>query len=238
MLKTLTLFGALLLTASLAHAQAGVLQPGENVMIGNLHIANLQGAGGAVNYIANGTNLTLIVHDDAVCAALKKGTRPQSHDVYSLVLGGGYYAQANVSGATIAVLGDNAVALSLALRARHRNNGNTIDLLGNGNIAAAVRWCFGTGECLMNKIRFGANPLFTGSRNDAYLCGDRQGTRDLLWANRSLDVAGTGNRTIAWDGFKCEPAPDDEIEPAPVDVAVDANEIDADQSDTAVAVER
>ena len=224
---------AVFLMAALSHADAGVLLPGQDIRFGNIHVANLPGAGGNVVYLDNGTQLTLIVHDDAFCAVLKVNARPAARDITALVLGGGYYAQGNVSGSYIAVLGDNAVALSLALRGRHKSNGNTIDLLGNGNIAAAVRWCYGKGEVLMNKIRFGFSPLFSGSDNDAYICGDNQGTRDLAWANRSKDVAGVGNETIAWDGFRCRTPTD---EPEVDDVAKDAREIRKDRTTDAVSV--
>lgn len=203
-MRTLFTMVALLLTAALSYADSGVLLPGQDMRFGNVHVANLAGAAGNVNYFDNGISLILVVHDDAVCAVLKNGPEPQSRRISTLVLGGGYYAQGNVSGAYIAVLGDHALALSLALHGRHKNNGNTIELLGNGNIAGAVRWCFGQGEVMMNKIRFGTGPLFTGSGNDAYICGDKQGTRDLAWANRTKDIAGNGNRTIAWDGLRCE----------------------------------
>lgn len=222
---------ALALTAAFAHADSGTLNPGDDVVIGNIHIANLEGAGGSVNYASTEFAISLVVHDDAVCAVLKRGPEPQSHRVGSLVLGGGFYAQANVNGAYIAVLGDNAAALALALRPRHTNNGNTIDLLGNGNIAAAVRWCYGEGQALMNKIRFGLNSLFSASFNDAYISGDTKGTSDLLWANRTVDVAGEGNETIAWDGFACRDDRNDDL--APRDVAVDPADIRKDRSDAA-----
>ena len=226
---------AVILTASLCLADSGVILPGHDVHFGNIHVANLPGAGGNVVYLDNGTQLTLIVHDDAYCAVLKRNRRRPDRDVTALVLGGGYYAQANVSGSYIAVLGDNAAALSLALRPRHTNNGNTIDLLGNGNIAAAVRWCFGKGEILMNKIRFGINRIFPGSDNDAYICGDNQGTGDLAWANRSKDVAGRGNETIAWDGFRCA-TDEDDVDPEPTDVAKPVDDIRKDRTTDAVSV--
>ena len=126
---------------------------------------------------------------------------------------------------------DDGEADLLALRPRHTNNGNTIDLLGNGNIAAAVRWCYGEGQALMNKIRFGLNSLFSASFNDAYISGDTKGTSDLLWANRTVDVAGEGNETIAWDGFACRDDRNDDL--APRDVAVDPADIRKDRSDAA-----
>jgi len=234
------LIGTLLALACLAgasFADCGVIAPGTDVRFGNVHVANLQGARGNVNYCDNGRTLVLVVHANAFCAVLKNGTRPQARDIQTIVLGDGYYAQGNVSGAYVAVLGDNAVALSLALRGRHRNNANTIELMGNGNIAAAVRWFYGRGEVLMNKIRFGASSLFTGSLNDAYISGDREGTFDLLWANRTVDVAGQGNETIAFDGF---PPPRDEptIDEVPADVARDASELRNDSPKKAAALDR
>ena len=219
-MKLLTIGAALLLAASVSLAESGVLLPGQDIRFGNIHVANLPGAGGNVNYLDNGVVLTLVVHDEAYCAVLKTGPETQSRRVRSVTLGGGYYAQGNISGAYIAVIGDNAVVLSLALRGRHRNNGNTIDLLGNGNIAATARWCYGRGEVLMNKIRFGLNTLFSASLNDAYISGDREGTFDLAWANRTVDVAGVGNRTIAFDGFPCR-TPDREVDERPADLARD-----------------
>ena len=208
-MRMLVCLAVVLCMATASLADSGVLLPGQDMHFGNVHVANLPGAGGNVNYTDNGIVLTLVVHDDAYCAVLRRNSDPQGRRIATVVLGGGYYAQANVSGANIGVLGDNAVALSLALRPRHVNNANTIDLAGNGNIAAAVRWCYGKGEVLLNRIRFGVNPLFTGSFNDCYICGDREGTGDLAWANRSVDVAGVANRTLAWDGFVCrKPAPE------------------------------
>jgi len=235
-MKLITGFAAVLLAASLSYADSGVLTPGTDMRFGNIHVANLRGAGGNVNYIDNGKTLVLVVHAEAVCAALKTNARPQAREILSIVLGDGYYAQGNISGSYIGVLGDNAVALTLALRRRHTNNGNTIELMGNGNIAAAARWCYGRGEVLMNKIKFGVNALFTGSDNDAYISGDREGTFDLLWANRTVDVAGTGNETIAFDGFPCPVPEDDTIDDVPADVAKDAGDIRKDRTaDIAVA---
>lgn len=219
---------ALFLGAAIAHADSGVLLPGQDIRFGNVHVANLEGANGNVAFFDNGTQLLLVVADEAYCAVLRNGTDRQDRRIQSLVLGGGYYAQANINGAAMTVLGDHAVALSLALRPRHTNNANTIQLWGNGNLAAAVRWCHGEGEVLMNKITFGLNRSVTGSRNDAYLSGDREGTFDLAWANRSVDLSGNGNETIAFDGFPCPEPP--AIDVRPVDVARDAGDLAKDRT--------
>lgn len=224
-MRILATLAAVLLTASLSLADSGVLLPGQDIHFGNLHVANLVGATGNVNYTDDGTNLTMVVHDGAVCAVLKNGRRRQARDVTSLILGGGFYAQGNVSGAYMLVLGDNAVALALALNRRHVSNANTIDLWGNGNIAAAIRWCYGRGEVLLNRIRFGASALFPGNDNDAYISGDRRGTFDLAWANRSEDIAGQGNETIAFDGFPCPRPTATDVEERPADLAVDVDAI-------------
>ena len=71
-MRSLTVFFAVLLMAGISAAGSGVLLPGQDVMIGNLHVANLPGATGNVNYNDNGTTLALVVHDGAVCAVLKK----------------------------------------------------------------------------------------------------------------------------------------------------------------------
>ena len=238
-MRPLALSLTLLLAAAAASADCGVLAPGQDMHFGNLHVANLEGAGGNVNWCDDGRNLVLLVQADAFCAVLKRGDERQARDVLALVLGDGYYAQANVSGAYVAGIGDNSVALSLALRARHRNNANTIELMGNGNIAAAVRWCFGRGEVLMNRIRFGVNAQARAHRNDAYISGDREGTFDLAWANRTLDVAGRGNRTFAFNGFPCRPVTDaEETDERPADLARDVADLDPDRTktnDTAVA---
>jgi hypothetical protein len=223
-MKCFTVLAAVLLCAAFAHADSGTIAPGSSMDFGNIRVANFEGAGGDVNFTDNGTLLVLAVHADAVCAAVKRGPATQARRVRVLVLGDGYYAQGNVSGARITVLGDHAVALALAFRPRHVCNGNTIELLGNGNLAAAARWCYGEGEVKMNHIRFGANALLTGSDNDAYISGDREGTRDLAWANRTLDVAGTGNESIAFDGFGC---PDDDGTDDKPAVAVDASRLAA-----------
>ncbi len=229
-MKTITTLAAVLLTATLSLADVGTLHPGEDVMIGNLHVANLEGAGGDVTYISNATSLILVVNDDAFCAVLKKrNDERQSHRITSLVIGGGYYAQANASGSHIAVLGDNAVALALALRARDTNNANTIDIAGNGNIVAAVRWCYGKGRVLLNRIRFGLNRANPGRNNDAYISGDLKGTRNLPWQNRTIGVAGHRNETIAFNGFRCPKPdadrPDVEVDDRPEDVARDASDL-------------
>lgn len=238
-MRTIATLAAVLLTATFSFADVGTLHPGEDVMIGNLHVANLEGAGGDVTYISNATSVILVVNEDAFCAVLKKrdGTR-QSHRITSLVVGGSYYAQANCSGSHIAVLGDNSVALSLALRARDTNNANTIDIAGNGNLVAAARWCFGKGRVLLNRIRFGLNGRNPGRNNDAYISGDLKGTRNLPWQNRTIGVAGRGNATIAFNGFAC-PKPDADrpdvvADEGTEDVARDAAELRDDGGDDAV----
>ena len=207
-MRTLFCMIALCLAASVASAGSGVLLPGQDISFGNLHVANLPGAGGNVNYVDNGTRLFLVVHDDAYCAVLKRGAERPSRAISTLVLGGGYYAQANVSGAYLAVLGDNAVALSLALRRRHKNNANTMDVLGNDNIVATARWCYGRGQVVRNRIRFGRGPAFPATGNDAYIGGDTKATRKLAWANRTRNRNGHANTTIAWDGLACRPESD------------------------------
>jgi len=231
-MRTLFCMTALCLAASVTFADSGVLLPGQDIHFGNLHVANLSGAGGNVNYVDNGARLFLVVHDDAYCAVLKRGGERQSRAISTLVLGGGYYAQANVSGAYLAVLGDNAVALCLALRRRHKNNANTMDVLGNDNIVAAARWCFGRGQVLKNRIRFGSGPAFPAVGNDAYICGDTKGTRDLRWANRTRNRNGHANTTIAWDGFVCRPETDvAAVDESVTDVARDASDLDGDSSE-------
>ena len=170
---------ALVLLAATTLASAGTLLPGQCADFGNIQVCNLAGATGNVDFTDNGINLVLVVHDGAYAAALKHGTDPQSRRVTTLVFGGGYYAQGNISYASILVAGDNAVALSLALRKRHQNNGNTIEILGNSNLVAAARWFHRIGEVSGNVVRFGSAPFFSGNINDAYLSGSLKASRDI-----------------------------------------------------------
>ena len=62
---------ALLLASSVTLAESGVLLPGQDIHFGNIHVANLPGAGGNVNYSDDGIHLTLVVHDEAFCAVLR-----------------------------------------------------------------------------------------------------------------------------------------------------------------------
>ena len=122
-------------------------------------------------------------------------------------------------------------------------SGGTVYFCGNGGSAADAQHfaCELSGRFLLDRPALPAVALSTntsaltaiGNENDADNCGYKQGTSDLAWANRSKDVAGVGNETIAWDGFRCRPSTD---EPEVDDVAKDARDIRKDRATDAVSV--
>ena len=86
-MRAIATFCAVLLAATVSFAESGTLGPGEDVRLGNLHVANLAGATGNVDYSTNAGFLTLVVHDGAYGAALKNSLRRASYDIVCVVLG-------------------------------------------------------------------------------------------------------------------------------------------------------